>query len=297
MTRPTLLAYVLGLGMAFVSVAGQALAQPPASPSDPTTLDVAGVKLGMTPDEATAAIRAFDPKVAVRKLYLTRAIYSFNTIGNEQIPPNEKDRAYFNSIEAVNPGTSPLEDQCSNIGGASVPIGVNQCRGTYSDDIEYITVWFSPVPGQEHVIAVVREVSFNKIPPTVQTLVDGIAKKYPLVKTYEKGVTGTDSYHAGWVYDAKNRLMTDKMASAHNLNQASKGLPDSVFDGDGASLHVQIDRAQNSEIARDVFVGLEDGTGLYKSNEQSKAFIDAVEAKEKADEAAKSAKEGSQTKF
>jgi hypothetical protein len=270
-----------------------ALAQQPAAPPAPDTsvgLAVAGVKLGMTPDETQAALTAFESKYVIKKLYLTTAIFAFNTLGSDTISDSDKDKAYFNSMTALAEGDPPPTTHCD--GGPFT----GRCSTEYKDDLEKIAVWFSPTPGQEHVIAVVRTVEFHKVAPTVQSLVDGISKKYPAEKTFERAVSN-ESYKEAWIYDQKHRLMNEKSASAHNLLYSSDGLAQTVTDGDGVALRVEIQRDQNAEIARSVTVGLANATALYESIGQSKKTVADYEAKRNAAEAAKSAQDGTKTKF
>lgn len=140
------------------------------------TIEVAGVRLGMTPDEAIAGLKAFDAGYTITEGYLEHPLLnSFGQIGrplSDFRPPNARPwPAYLNNLSAIK-------------GQAVVDCHHNpdprQCTETHSEDEENITVWFSLVPGQERVIAVQRSKRFYKEPhPTIASLMAGVFAKYP----------------------------------------------------------------------------------------------------------------------
>ena len=51
---------------------------------DPTALDVAGVRLGMTPNDAIAALKRFDPKYVITKQYLAQLLMTYGDQAHER---------------------------------------------------------------------------------------------------------------------------------------------------------------------------------------------------------------------
>ena len=189
------------------------------------------------------------------------------------------------------------------------------CPTTTLDDVETITIWLWPAPGQERVIGVLRKKEFHKEPlPTVASLMDGISKKYPLEqKTFStrenaRAVGPAFPLHSAiaWLFDSKNRILseataklksgTDEFYAPNNVDV----VPDSVAPGSGTSLRVVLASVDNNtkvDIASSLMVGLFNGDLLLKSIDQSKATFGAFKAQDRARELEKAAKSPSQTKF
>jgi hypothetical protein len=278
----------------FVPLAGQVSAQTPSS-VDPATLDVAGVKLGMTPDEAATALKQFDARFVIKKLY-TQGQYSNYLIGGGDLTLfSEAERAkyYFTGLSAIDAGTIKPETICNP--HSTTP---GDCQIVDHDDIEKVTVGFSPVPGQERVIGITREKTFNKEPkPAIATLLAGVVAKYPYQPTFQHPVSGGSV--VGWQFDARKQLMSGATAKNKRVIEVSGELPQRVAPGDGISLSARIVEAtvgRVPNIAGNLYVSLVDSDALYKSIDQSKGAAAAARAKVDAATVEK-AKGASPTKF
>jgi len=74
---------VVGTALA-VLLAVPAVAQATGGP-DPTTFDVAGVKLGMTPNDAIAALKKFDSKYTIAKQYYAQPQFTYGNAEGQDI--------------------------------------------------------------------------------------------------------------------------------------------------------------------------------------------------------------------
>jgi hypothetical protein len=122
---------------------------------DPGTLDVAGIKLGMTPDQAIDALKGFDSTLAVTKKYLFgRGLsYGVDGVGLDAISEPDKRTAYLDGLAAAKGAPKTVCDK-----------NMTWCHQEYPEDEETIKVWFSRLPGHEQVIAVQRYKVFHKKP-------------------------------------------------------------------------------------------------------------------------------------
>ena len=70
---------------------------------DPGTLDVAGIKLGMTPSQAADALKGFDPALTATKKYLTgRGLpYGLDGASMDAISEPDKHTAYLDGLAAA----------------------------------------------------------------------------------------------------------------------------------------------------------------------------------------------------
>jgi hypothetical protein len=265
----------------------------PATNIDIATLDVAGVKLGMTADEAIAGLKNFDPGLAVKRRYLTGPSFFYGSDGKDltEIYEADKSTSYFNDLYATKGAT---KRECDNTADRNRLL---RCSDRHIDDEEVIKVWFSPIPGQERVIAVQRSKTFYKDPkPAVASLRDGVFAKYSREQnTYEiqRGWVGT----VGWLFDSKKRIISSAAAKSKRI-ETTGGLPGSVNPGDGIALNVVFNgNSGNNQIADSVLVTLSDGDALNKSVEQAKATYAALKAQVDAKQIEKATKSSNQTKF
>jgi hypothetical protein len=145
---------------------------------DPGTLDVGGVKLGMTPDQAIDALNGFDSTLTATKKYLFGRGLSYGLDGAsmDAISDADKRTAYLDGLAAVKGEPKTVCNKDSS-----------WCHNEYDDDEETIKVWFSRAPGHEQVIAVQRYKVFHKEPqPAIQSLKAAIFNKYPEQVTYQR---------------------------------------------------------------------------------------------------------------
>jgi len=284
-----------GLALVFFSVVP--VTAQTSSAIDPATLDVAGVKLGMTPDEAAAALKQFEPRFVIKKLYENGPYNNYTIGGNDLSLYSVPQRAgyYLTGLSAVDVGTVKPETICNP--HSTTP---GDCQIIDRDDIEKITIGFSPVPGQERVIGVLREKTFNKEPkPAIETLLAGVLAKYPYQPTFQH--PAPNGIVAGWQFDTKRQLMSGGTAKSKRVIEVWGELPHTVKPGDGISVSVHITQptvgaVANSPIAGKLYMSLVDSDALYKSIDQSKVAAAAARAKVDAATIEK-AKGASQTKF
>jgi hypothetical protein len=285
------------IGTALVALlAVHAVAQATGGP-DPATFDVAGVKLGMTPNDAIAALKKFDPKYAIAKQYYAQPQFTYgNTEGQD-----------IKRLVGFNKGTGKYESiaYLYNLAAEKTDLK-EQCVQAYHQTVcdkdpspvDTVTVWLSPVPGQERVIAVQRKATFDKEPhPAIVSLKNGVFAKYPKDQaTFEH--QDASGYTVDWVFDAQKRIMSAAVAKRKSRYSANGRLPQNANPGDGIGLSVNFEsNNQNAGLADSMSVILFDGNGLFRSIEQSQATYRALKAKADADEINKASKGQSQTKF
>jgi len=107
-------------------------------------LDIGGIKLGMTPEEAVAAVKAFNPKLKVG-------------VVNARMEPPDAPGTFVQVPQIILGHTAPSSD------GSAERIGIE----------------FAIPPSPPVVIKIVREVTFpNGQPVVASTLINGLRKKY-----------------------------------------------------------------------------------------------------------------------
>ena len=247
---------------------------------DPTALDVAGVRLGMTPNDAIAALKRFDPKYVITKQYLAQLLMTYGDQAHDmkEIADSDKKIAFLYNLAVEK---DEQKQECDeNTGPGTVRGGSKmQCWMT-PHAIESITVWFSPVPGQEHVIAVQRKIPFEKQPfPAIVSLKSSLFAKYPKDQaTYEtQEATG---YSVDWIFDSQKRIMSASAAKRRSYYPNHGSVPQQAHGGDGIGLSAMFSAySQNAGLADGMSVTLFDGNGLYRSIEQTQATYNALKAK------------------
>jgi hypothetical protein len=181
-------------------------------------LDVAGVRLGMTPDEAIAALKKFANWPLLKKRYTDNIVTSgwmdkvnqlnggseivtFGDLGFTDdctAKKNVHDRVLVTIIAAMT-----NRSECS---WASAPISSSHD----SNPLE-VTVFFSPTPGSEHVIGVSLWSAFGQS-PLVQTVKENALQKYGPEYSASflriEGASNGSSRYITWRYDSKGKLIT-----------------------------------------------------------------------------------------
>lgn len=185
-----------------------------AAPDTAHTFDVEGVTLGMTRDEAVSALKKFDPQGTFQEPHGTPYALPPHDIWTKT--PNliflSRD---FHDIDAL-----PSEEkQLLAICGYATSACKAGDHAQFSAILEkvlaaprVVTVWLSPVPGKETVIAVSSTTKFVKPIPTAAELQAAIEKRY----------TGQPSSIANdgsgpvirWMFDARGRPAS-KTEAAH----------------------------------------------------------------------------------
>ena len=177
-------------------------------------VDIVGVKLGMTPEQAFAAIRAYDPKL---KIDIMNASISIPSTGQAKVP-------HLAVAHTLNPRI---------VGG---PGGFNQPDASS----EEIMVEFTTPPSPALVAKVTRLVVFPTQQPVVASnLLDALRKKYGQ-ENFSNGVS------RDWIYDSSGKLLTRAVTSAERAcvpesttigfpNEAPPS-PDDVIQGNGGTI-------------------------------------------------------------
>ncbi len=236
---------------------------------DPAALDVAGVGLGMTPNDAISALKRFDPKYAITKRYYAGPRFTFANADAQdikQISTSDQRFAYLYNLSAVK---SEQKKQCDYV-GTDLDTGKVLGNGGYDchmkpHAIETVIVWLSPVPGQERVIAVQRKAPFETKPlPAIVSLKQSIFAKYPKDQvTYEN--QDASGYSVDWIFDPQKRIMSASSAKGRRYYPAKGEVPQQAHGGDGIGLSVMFGALnQNAGLADSMSITLYDGNGLYR---------------------------------
>ena len=275
-----------------------AVAQTAGGP-DPMTFDVAGVRLGMTPNDAIAALKRFDPRYVITKQYYAQPLMLY---GNDQgrdikrLADSEKRVAYLYDLAVEK---DEQKQECDRDTGPGTVRGGSKMSCWMSPHaVETMTVWFSPVPGQERVIAVQRKAPFEKQPlPAIASLKQGIFAKYPRDQITFESDEGYGGYQVDWIFDFQRRIMSASSARRRNYAPARGDVPQQAHGGDGIGLSVRFGAYnQNAQLADSMSVTLYDGNALYRSIEQSQATYNALKARADAEDANRSRGQ-TQTRF
>lgn len=250
-----------------------ARAQISAPPSiDPATLDVANVKLGMTQDQAIAALMAFDKNFWIEKDYEDQGVnISYGDEGRSYLDLNNvtdptvlpEDKALFVHLYAIDPPCTEYQGETAS--------GCLQGYQEQHSGYDVVDVWFSPVPGHEQVIAVRRMKVYGQgdAEPALATVESAALAKYPKEYTLQDL---SQTHTVDWMFDSKNRFISEKRAQELQLSSNSGTLPGSVsaHDGIGLGISFNVD-PDNPGLTHSFSVALFDSQGLYQ-------FSDTVNA-------------------
>lgn len=267
--------------MSFVGLTSPALAQTNSTSVDPMTIQVSGVNLGMSVADSIAALQKFDPSYKIEKLYEFRSGARYGDTGAPlgRIPQSSQDDTTLPQKYAF------LTDL------------------TATDGIDHVHVWYSPVPGKETVIAIVRQEQYKPQPdateqleqqnpmlfapmlqnsnqkpapqlPALSAVEAGVVAKYP----YPYTLRSSDNLNTDWLFDSKGRLISPARAQQLDLGSWGGELPGSVSPASGIGLSVSI-TAESSGLVDILSMSLFDGAGLYNSVGQMQADYEAGKIK------------------
>lgn len=283
---------------------GERTTTPPPAPSPDSgavaALDVAGVRLGMTPEQVIAALKAFDSQLVQAKRYRTDTsnFYPASPTETEECSDKAPYRL-FSSIAAAKgtrlpdaPSQGVSRTEGFGMGGQFVGCGEEAQPG---DSPETVLVYFSPTPGQHRVIGVSLWRSF-KTAATVDAVMDSALKKYPADFTAkaDRGYEKTWS----WRFDDRGRVMSEDTARRQSLLNSSidsgengDGMPGTLYEGHGIGVDLAIGADYNNQqIAKEFRVSLYNEDALYKFIGEAKALYDAFHEKQLRDETEKARK-------
>lgn len=149
-------------------------------------LDIGGIKLGMTPKEAFAAVQAFNPNL---KILIINAV-----------------------VDGI-PGSAPVSFPHYAIAhtlGETHP-GVPRSFARADNSGEAIALEFSPPPNPPLLVRIVRQVQFaNGQPVVASTILDALRKKYGTEN--RPTPAGAD----WWVYGPDGKLLTRQLTGAED---------------------------------------------------------------------------------
>jgi hypothetical protein len=275
--------------------------------TDVAALDVAGVRLGMTPEQVVAALRAFDPGLYFSKRYHTDTNRPAN-YGEGEPESEQTGRAPFRQFVGIMAakGTKVYANESTGFYAPGGPIGGFAGHDGDSielpgDDPEMISVCFSLDPGNHRVIAVSLQEQF-KTPRTVSSIMDSVDRKYPKDVTTsqdarKRGGTAVLRY---WRYDQRMRLMSNTAAEREWHGQYSRpyvlganSLPSMTYEADRVALDAGVDAtSDNNQLTNSFGVVLYDESALYRFLNQSEALLAKFKA-ELAQQAVDRAKQSS----
>jgi hypothetical protein len=283
---------------------GEATTTPPPANSPDVgavaALDVAGVKLGMTPEQVIAALKGFDSGLVQAKRYLTSTtdFYPASPTQTDECSDKQPYRM-FSSIAAAKGtrlpgaggGVGVRDVGVAAMGGQWVECGEEAQPG---DEPETVLVVFSPTPGQHRVIGVSLWRSF-KTAATVDAVMDSAMKKYPADLTAKTDETNRRA--RSWRFDELGRVMSEDTAKRQNLlryitsGETDSGMPGTVYEGHGIGVDLAIETDYNNQqIAKEFRVSLYNEDALYKFIGEAKALYDAFHEKQLRDETEKAKK-------
>jgi hypothetical protein len=271
----------------------------PPQAADPHNLDIAGVKLGMTVDETIAALEKANPKYTVTKLYWASKV---NTFGLGGVPLADVQNTNTGMGETLTTNFAFLTGIVAENGqppcGQNIPTFVPNNPSNYNDfpcsnsnitaPYDVIDIWFSPVPGQEKTIAIVRYNSYYTGSlqgnfPSVAATKSAIFTKYSSVPS----IADPGGEEFDWFFDGRGRFISaDRVKELQSAGQnpppeLGGGLPRSTSPGDGITLSVVIEGpiSGTSDSLGALESSLVDGNGLYLSVAQGEATYEAQKAK------------------
>ena len=118
------------------------------SGADPAAFDVSGVRLGMSVNDAIAALKRFEPGYAITKQYWARSPLQYGNIAHDmkELDASDKRVAYLWDLEVEK---DEQKQECDY--NSYVPEGERETKHCWMEPhaVETVTVWFSPIPGQE----------------------------------------------------------------------------------------------------------------------------------------------------
>lgn len=167
----------------------------------------------MTRDEAVSALKAFDPQGIFQQPHPTRYALPPHDIWTET--PNliflSRD---FHDIEAL----PSKEKQILTICGYATSACKSNDRAQFWEILgkvlaapRVVTVWLSPVPGKETVVAVSSTTKFVKPIPAAADLQAAIEKRYAVQPS--SVANDGDGPVIRWIFDARGRPMSKQQAA------------------------------------------------------------------------------------
>lgn len=289
---------------------GEATTSPPPDSGEAgavAALDVAGVRLGMTPEQVILELKGFDPGLVQSKRYATATNSSQLSYGSptglDECTVKDPFRLFV-GISAAKGTTflgGRMQERIMAAGTELAGCG-DDSRIQPGDEAETVTAYLGPEPGNHRVIAVSLWKSF-KTPSTVDAVMDGALKKYPADLTAQQEESTVK--YGFWRFDSRGRVMSADTAKRQNLLNTrisafgpARALPAAVYEGLGVGIDLVINTDfKNQQIAKEFRISLYDEDALYKFTRQARAMYDAFHEKELKEETDKAKKSASPVKM
>jgi len=176
-----------------------------------------------------------------------------------------------------------------------IPQGLHQ-----GDDPLEVAVYFSPTPGQEHVIAVSLWSSLSS-PPLVEAIKANAFKKYGTAYSALIGGSNGGNTTISWRFDRDGKLYPEATVGKENFERAHPG-PNrfgmNAFSGlNGVGLDFEIHPTQNPNLAGFYSVALFNEKEIFAWSSQLNSASKVIIDKWKQDEIDKAKQSGAQVKF
>jgi len=265
-------------------------------------LDVAGVRLGMSPEQAIAALKAYDSSLVLSKRYLTDRDALYITGQASEFPvthdkTGEPEECAKTSEVRLFTGLLAAKSTAF-IWGKTAGHGYVGCWMDAAiqppDEPEVVYICLSPELGNHRVIGVSLRKRFT--PPTsLEAVLGNALKKYPndftAVYSHNPDNSNSISYQCRfWRFDMRGRTVPETVARQIGLLGPERNygeLPSHVNEGSGVGIDLQILAAANHDLAREFGVALYDEKALYNFNGQAKAVYAGIRQRQLSEETGK----------
>jgi hypothetical protein len=253
------------------------------------TLDVAGVKLGMTAEQAIAALKSFDANLVFSKRYLTerdvtaimgQAIESSTVRGKTGEPDECAKTSDFHAFTGILAAESTAFIWGKTSGRGYVGCWLDATQQPADEPVS-VYVQLTPDPGNHHVIGVSMRKKFGA-PAPMQTVLDSVLQKYPSDSTasYSHNAENNNlvSYQCRfWRFDANGRTLAETAARTNGLlglDRYDGELPSHAIEGASVGIDLQILAAANRGLVQEYGIAMYDENALYQFNAQVKTIYD-----------------------
>jgi hypothetical protein len=266
-------------------------------------LEVANIKLGMTPEQVFAALKAYDGGFFFSKRYYTSA-GSWSDTQSQECATNAEIQV-FGVLTAAKASTFlagarkrkvdtttflVTGKEESNFDSADLAGCGADAKLLPGDQPEVVNVYFSPDPGSHKVVAVTLW-KYLKPQLLVDAVVNQVLKKYPSETTDKRTFEGpSPRMRWVWLFDGRGRLRSLEAAgrlSLHSLENPSNccvtetrfapwfGQP--IMPSGGVDLEVSVlpDRG-NAQVARAYQISLYDTRELSRLSLKLKSVVDTI---------------------
>lgn len=273
LTRRCCTAFALALLVGGVSSNANSQTPPPQT-IDPSAIDVVGVKLGMTADEAIAALQSSNPKYTIVKHVWNRPAGTALLTGksldrlkelNQLAGPTflTEKYAFLTDIIAYDPVLRC--DSKHHVDGDPCKQPPKASQVYAPEDVVHI--WFSPDVGREKVILIkhhnyygdTNSTVIRENDPFISKLKVTLAEKYKAPPTVTAAGTTITNI---WAFDDKGRILPPDRAHQQNIKI---GAPQVFQSGDGVRLTFEYNPDRSNLYAVSTNASLYNGDAVYRA--------------------------------